>query len=521
MKSQSGNPSHKSSGNNLSGKNSGGAKKTGGKAGRKLYVLDTNVLMHDPSSLLRFEEHDIYIPSIVLEELDNNKKGHTEVARNSRETSRFIETLIQLMEKRDSEWTLDDGIPLEYAHGGTNGMGRIFIQNESEASAVTNLLSELEKAKPDNHILYAARILKDKHSHRYAEVILVSKDINVRIKARSRSLRAEDYTNDLVDTDADKNLYSGMTELSSRIWETKLQLRAPSDDGDTAVYEIAVPKSVILHTNQLITGTDVSDAMVTKVDGARIELMHCRNYMKNAVYGIFARSPEQNFLLNLLMDPEIDFVSILGTAGTGKTLLAIAAALEQKSMGIYNGIIVTRAPIPVGEDIGFLPGGEDDKMGAWMGAIDDNLEVIAEALNQNDHKNNHPIKRLANKFSADSEGNESTPLNTEVMGKLKSQIKVKAMTFMRGRTFQKKFFILDEAQNLTPKQMKTLVTRAGPHTKIICLGNLSQIDTPYLTETSSGLAYAIDRFKGWEHNGHVTLTRVERSRLAEHAVDVL
>jgi PhoH-like ATPase len=404
-------------------------------------------------------------------------------------------------------------------------MGRLFIQSESEAANVETRLSELEKAKPDNHILYAARILKEKRNDQYADVILVSKDINVRIKARSRSLRAEDYTNDMVETDADKNLYSGMTELSSRVWESKTQLREPSADGDTALYEIAVPKSVILHTNQLLTGTDVTDAMVTHVDGTRIEIMHCRNYTKNAVHGIFARNPEQNFLLNLLMDPEIDFVTILGTAGTGKTLLTIAAALEQKAMGIYSGILVTRVAIPVGEDIGFLPGGEEDKMGAWMGAIDDNIEVIAEALTAaHDHKNGHavnPAKRLLNKFSPDVDGNDSMPPNTELMGKLKGQIKVKAMTFMRGRTFQRKFFIIDEAQNLTPKQMKTLVTRAGPNTKIVCLGNLSQIDTPYLTETSSGLAYAIDRFKGWEHNGHVTLTRVERSRLAEHAVDVL
>jgi PhoH-like ATPase len=478
--------------------------------------------MHDPSSLLRFEEHDIYIPSVVLEELDNNKKGHTEVARNSRETSRFIEALIQHMEKRDKRWVLSDGLPLEHALGGTSGMGRLFIQTESEAAEVTSRLSELEKTKPDNHILYAARIMKEKHVSRYADVILVSKDINVRIKARSRSLCAEDYTNDMVETDADKNLYSGMTELSSRVWESKTQLRGPSAEGDTALYEITAPKPVILHTNQLLTGADATDAIVTQVDGSRIEIMHCRNYMKNTVHGIFARNPEQNFLLNLLMDPEIDFVTILGTAGTGKTLLTIAAALEQKAAGIYNGIIVTRVAIPVGEDIGFLPGGEEDKMGAWMGAIDDNLEVIAEALNQHDPRNAHPMKQLKNKFSsAGDPDNESMPYNTEVIARLKGQIKVKALTFMRGRTFQKKFFILDEAQNLTPKQMKTLVTRAGPGTKIICLGNLSQIDTPYLTETSSGLAYAIDRFKGWEHNGHVTLTRVERSRLAEHAVDVL
>lgn len=495
---------------------------------RKLYVLDTNVLIHDPSSLLRFEEHDIYIPIIVLEELDSNKKGQTEVARNSRATSRFIEALIQFMEKRDPRWTLNEGLPLEHTSGGTNKMGRIFIQTESETANVERRLSGLEKAKADNYIIGAVRMLRDTRRDKYDEVILVSKDINVRIKARGFDLRAEDYTNDLVETDADKNLYSGMTELPPRVWEGKTELSPPSARGDTALYELTIPKAVTVYTNQLVTGADVTDCIVKHVNGSRVEIQHCHNYIKDVVFGISARNREQSFLLNLLMDPEIDFVTILGGAGTGKTLLTIAAALAQKNAGIYNGIVFTRATIPVGEDIGFLPGGEEDKMGAWTGAIDDNLEVIVEAISPKDERGGqitgrHHGQRLANKFSqsADSEGDDSLPVDAKLLEKLKRQIKIKATTFMRGRTFQRKFFILDEAQNLTPDQMKTLVTRAGPGTKIVCLGNLDQIDTPYLTESSSGLAVGIERFKGWEHNGHVTLVRGERSRLAEYAVKVL
>jgi PhoH-like ATPase len=216
------------------------------------------------------------------------------------------------------------------------------------------------------------------------------------------------------------------------------------------------------------------------------------------VWGVTARNREQNFALNLLMNPECDFVTLLGQAGTGKTLLALAAGLAQVlETKLYNEIIVTRVTVPVGEDIGFLPGTEEEKMSPWMGAFDDNLEVLNKS---------------------DSDGGEWGRAATQDL--IRSRIKIKSLNFMRGRTFVNKFLIIDEAQNLTPKQVKTLVTRAGP-TKILCLGNIAQIDTPYLTEGSSGLTYVVDRFKGWSHSGHVTLARGERSRLADHASDVL
>ena len=223
------------------------------------------------------------------------------------------------------------------------------------------------------------------------------------------------------------------------------------------------------------------------------------SHLKNSVWGITARNREQNFALNLLMNKDIDFVSLLGQAGTGKTLLTLAAALQQTlDQKIYSEIIVTRVTVPVGEDIGFLPGTELEKMSPWMGALEDNLEVLNKT---------------------DEEAGEWGRAATQDL--IRSRIKIKALNFMRGRTFLNKFLIIDEAQNLTPKQMKTLITRAGPGTKVVCLGNIAQIDTPYLTEGSSGLTYVVDRFKGWPHNGHVTLMRGERSRLADYASETL
>ncbi|MBU2765630.1 PhoH family protein, partial [Acidithiobacillus ferrivorans] len=220
---------------------------------------------------------------------------------------------------------------------------------------------------------------------------------------------------------------------------------------------------------------------------------------RHAVWGILARNPEQNFALNLLMDPDIDFVTLLGHAGTGKTLLTLAAALhqifEQKR---YSEVIITRATVPVGDEIGFLPGTEEEKMLPWMGALEDNLEILARGSDDGGSWGRSATQDLINK-----------------------RIRVKSMSFMRGRTFLEKFVIIDEAQNLTSKEMKTLITRAGPGTKIVCLGNIAQIDTPYLTETTSGLTYVVDRFKDWAYSGHVTLRRGERSRLADFANDAL
>ena len=459
----------------------------------KLFVLDTNVLMHDPTSLFRFEEHDVYLPMFVLEELDNNKKGMTEVARNARQASRFLDNLVN-----DSQDNIDDGVPLD-ALGNKNATGRLYLQTEFIR---TPLPDTLANGKADNAILGVVSHLHTLHSKR--EVALVSKDINMRIKARALGLSAQDYFNDKVLEDTDL-LYTGMLELHPDFWEKNgKDMVSGVVDGHT-FYNIKGPTCRDLLVNEFVYQDEGAEkpfyAVVAAQDDSSATLRTLTDYThsKNAIWGITARNREQNFVLNLLMNPEIDFVTLLGQAGTGKTLLTLAAGLMQTlEHKLYTEIIMTRVTVPVGEDIGFLPGTEEEKMSPWMGALDDNLDV----LNQ-----------------TNEEGGEWGRAATRDL--IRSRIKIKSLNFMRGRTFLNKYLIIDEAQNLTPKQMKTLITRAGPGTKVVCMGNIAQIDTPYLTEGSSGLTYVVDRFKGWSHSGHVTLQRGERSRLADHAAEVL
>jgi len=457
----------------------------------KLFILDTNVLMHDPTSLFRFEEHDLFLPMMTLEELDNNKKGMSEVARNARQASRFIEELVA-----GKEHDLHSGVALITASQG-QASGNLFLQTE----AITSVLpSQLPMGKADNQILGVLHYLQQTQPKR--EVILVSKDINMRIKARTLGLAAEDYFNDKVLEDTDL-LYTGMRELDPVFWERNGNDLKSWQEGGRSYWRVTGPDVAELYPNQLLYQAEEPGflARVLKIEGktAQIESLKDYSHHKNAIWGITARNREQNFALNLLMNPDIDFVSLLGQAGTGKTLLTLAASLQQTlETKIYSEIIMTRVTVPVGEDIGFLPGTEEEKMMPWMGALEDNLDV----LNKSDNE-------------AGDWGRAAT------RDLIRSRIKVKSLNFMRGRTFLNKFLIIDEAQNLTPKQMKTLVTRAGPGTKVVCLGNISQIDTPYLTEGSSGLTYVVDRFKNWDHSGHITLTRGERSRLADYAADVL
>lgn len=467
------------------------ARKHKGSGITKLFVLDTNVLMHDPTSLYRFEEHDIFLPMVTLEELDSNKKGMSEVARNARQASRFIEELIC-----DKEHTLHEGVPLIDASQG-QASGRLFLQTEATTST---LPSQLPMGKADNQILGVLHHLHQLQPRR--QVILVSKDINMRIKARALGMAAEDYFNDKVLEDTDL-LYTGMREIDQDFWERNGQDMKSWQEGGRSYWRLTGPDCGELYINQLLfqNGEPPFMARVVSVQGKTAQLESLKDYThhKNAVWGIMARNREQNFALNLLMNPEIDFVSLLGQAGTGKTLLTLASGLMQTlESKTYSEIIMTRVTVPVGEDIGFLPGTEEEKMQPWMGALEDNLDV----LNQ-----------------SDNEGGDWGRAATRDL--IRSRIKVKSLNFMRGRTFLNKLLIIDEAQNLTPKQMKTLITRAGPGTKVVCLGNIAQIDTPYLTEGSSGLTYVVDRFKGWAHSGHITLTRGERSRLADYAAEIL
>ena len=459
----------------------------------KLFVLDTNVLLHDPMCLFRFEEHDIFLPMIVLEELDGHKKGMTEVARNARQTSR---TLDALAGHQGSDITA--GLPLN-ATGHRTAGGKLFFQTQL---LTYTLPTSLPQGKADNQILGVVESLRQQHSPR--EVVLVSKDINMRVKARALGLATDDYQNDKTLEDGDL-LYAGALALPPDFWTTHGSTVESWQQGANTFYRITGPIVPQLLINQFVyfeaPGEPSLYARVTEIRGTTAVFKTLKDYthLKNSVWGITTRNREQNFAMNLLMDPEIDFVTLTGTAGTGKTLMALASGLTQVlDDRRYTEIIVTRATVSVGEDIGFLPGTEEEKMGPWMGALDDNLEVLGKT---------------------DTSAGEWGRAATNEL--IRSRIKIKSMNFMRGRTFMNKYVIIDEAQNLTPKQMKTLITRAGPGTKIICMGNLAQIDTPYLTEGSSGLTFAVDKFKGWPHGGHITLARGERSRLADFASEVL
>jgi PhoH-like ATPase len=463
----------------------------------KLFVLDTNVLMHDPTCLFRFEEHDIFLPMITLEELDGHKKGMSEVSRNVRQVSRELDALAAHGLAPTSEGH-KDGIPLSKT-GHREAGGKLFFQT---AFLDAKIPDGLPQGKADNQILGVVMSLRQAHQGR--DVVLVSKDINMRVKARALGLAAEDYFNDKTLEDGDL-LYTGILPLPPDFWERHGKTMESWQQGGHTFYRIAGPLVPALMVNQFVyletPGAAPLYARVTEITGKTALLKTLKDYthQKNAVWGVTARNREQNFALNLLMDPECDFVTLTGTAGTGKTLLTLAAGLAQVlDERRYAEILVTRVTVPVGEDIGFLPGTEEEKMGPWMGALDDNLEVLAR--------------------SDSSAGDWGRAATNDLV---RSKIKIKSLNFMRGRTFLNKFVLIDEAQNLTPKQMKTLITRAGPGTKIVCLGNLAQIDTPYLTEGSSGLTFAVDRFKGWPHSGHLTLARGERSRLADFASEVL
>jgi len=459
-------------------------------------VLDTNVLMHDPACIFRFEEHDIYLPMVVLEELDAHKKGVSEASRNVRQVSRFLDELMRNATREQIESGLPLPSHLSGNHGKAPSTGRLFFQTQQ---LNITLPENLPGHGNDNAILATTLALQALHTE--IRVVLVSKDINLRIKAAVVGVHAEDYFSDRAIEDADV-LSTGHAALPADFWERHGKNMRSWKEGNKTFYEVSGPSVAQWQTNQFVYEDRDGgiEALVRRVSGhtALLELVRDFRTDRHGVWGISARNREQNFAFNLLLDPEIDFVTILGPAGTGKTLLTLAAGLLQTlEHNRYAEIIMTRVTIPLGEDIGFLPGTEEEKMEPWMGALMDNLEVLTHS----------------------AEGGSWGRAATNDL--LRNRIKIRSLNFMRGRTFLNRFVILDEAQNLTPKQMKALVTRAGPGTKIVCLGNIAQIDTPYLTETTSGLTFVVSRFQGWGHAGHVTLVRGERSRLADFASETL
>ncbi|MEO8299854.1 MAG: PIN domain-containing protein, partial [Burkholderiales bacterium] len=384
----------------------------------KLFVLDTNVLMHDPMSLFRFEEHDIYLPMITLEELDGHKRGMTEVARNARQVSRELDALAT------GPATLDAhaGIPLAKS-GHREAAGKLYFQT---TLVNVTLPAGLPQGKADNQILGVVQGLREQQPGR--EIVLVSKDINMRIKARALGLPAEDYTNDKTLDDGDL-LYSGVLQLPPDFWDRHGKTMESWQQGGATFYRISGPLVPALMVNQFVylegLGNAPLYAKVTEITGKSAVLKTLKDYThaKNSVWGITARNREQNFALNLLMDPDCDFITLTGTAGTGKTLITLAAALSQVlDERRFTEVIVTRVTVPVGEDIGFLPGTEEEKMSPWMGALDDNLEVLARG---------------------DTSAGEWGRAATQEL--VRSKIKIKSMNFMRGRTFLNKFVLIDEA----------------------------------------------------------------------------
>lgn len=463
------------------------------KKATRLYVLDTNVLIHDPAALYQFEEHDVVIPMTVLEELDKHKNGIREIARTARQVSR---TLSDLTAKVSFE-EIQRGIPLP----GTGHTGRLRFLCYNDLQPLDHL-----EDSPDNRLLAETCRLRDERPD--ASVVLVSKDINLRVKAAALNVPVEDYLNDRAFSDSDAmiegaKVYAPTVEDTS-LWET-LKVEVEVERVDHHIfYALRGEVPADWHVGMLVSDSENGadfEAIVRELSptGARLQLL--TNYRHHAgVWGVHAHDSRQNFTLNLLMDPEIDLVTIAGNAGTGKTFMTLAAAFQQTlDAKLFERIVFTRAPIPMGEDIGFLPGTEEEKMSPWMGAFHDNMDNLLR-----DEKDG---------TSSWSEG-----ATRQLIG---SRVQIRSPTFMRGRTLNDTFLIIDEAQNFTPKQLKSLVSRAGRNTKIVCLGNVGQIDTPYLTANTCGMATIVERFRDWPHAGHITLRSVERSRLALAAEELL
>ncbi|MBF0281539.1 MAG: PhoH family protein [Zetaproteobacteria bacterium] len=449
---------------------------------RKIYVLDTNVLIHDPNALQRFDEHDVVLPIIVLEEMDKVKRGQDELARNVRDASRQLDQL-----SADTE-DLAQGCPLP-------GGGRLFFQvNEAD---LKTLPTGMMQASADNQIIAVTKALQNENPDRH--VILVSKDINLRIKARALDLVSEDYRSDRVVDDLDV-LSVGYQALSESEWTAMGDGMQVTEGGLGHSYSVRWPETKeipALNSFVILPGGKEQALRCMKVEeGRRVFLHEPYSYRseRHAVWSVVARNLEQNMAMNLLMDPNLDLVSIMGLAGSGKTLLALACGLQQTlEAGIYERILVTRATVPMGgQDIGFLPGTEKEKLEPWMGAITDNLSLLL--------------------------GDDARDLSS-ALGQ--HRIEIAALSYSRGRTFTNTWLIVDEAQNLTPHQMKTLITRMGEGSKMIILGNNGQIDTPYLTAHTNGMTLAIERFTNWPFSGHVVLENSERSRLAAYATQVL
>lgn len=459
--------------------------------GKAIFALDTNVLIHDPLALFNFDEHDVCIPFTVVEELDRLKSGDRAARHEARTVSRIIR---QLIEKNDAlGGKAEDGIPLSLVDAGAACSGKLYFPKMNSDTALTQVHTGQVN---DNLIVKSVLDLKMDTRFEGYRIVLVSKDNNVFIKCRVLGVSCEDYTTDRVENEYDA-IRGAKHEFGPEFWEDPKMQVTNTRVGNIERFElrnvhlsVRVNELIVInHDRQPLNGIirEAGDDYVI------FDTLEQYTNGKN-LFGIKAKGLEQNFAMNVLLDPTIDLIALTGKAGTGKTLLALAAGFHSMFIDEESDqIIATRALIPLGEEMGFLPGDEREKVLPWMGAITDNIEVISP------------------------EGAVPSVKSTKTRGELIDAVQLKSINYMRGRTFQNKFIILDEAQNLTPRQLKALVSRAGNGTKVVLLGNTAQIDNPYLTAETSGLTVLIDRFRGEKNFARMHLNGVERSTLAEQA----
>ncbi len=448
------------------------------------YILDTNVLIHDPSAILKFDEHEVLIPMTVLEELDGLKTGRSDAARAARQATRMLSSLLDGCTPAE----VHEGVPIVASGRGLGGTLRFLPTPDLKASET------FHQTTPDNLILAAAIAASREDASR--TVVVISKDINLRVKAAALDLLVEDYRHDSVLRDSD-SMHDGVWQ-TTRVWgDLKAYELGETSESGRPRYAVRGDAVAEWHPGMLIRDEEGFEGIVRQCSSDEAEVETCSSYRNGRnLWGVNARDEHQNFAMNLLMDPDIDLVSLAGAAGTGKTFIVMAAALSLVfDERAFERVVITRETTPMGEEIGFLPGTEEEKMSPWMGAFQDNLNELLRVQDEN-------VSTAARHF-------------------LESRVQMRSMSFMRGRTFTDTLLIVDEAQNLTPRQVKSLATRAGRNTKLIFMGNVGQIDTPYLTPQTCGLAYLVERFLFWPHAGHVTLKTVERSRLAQTSEEVL
>lgn len=438
---------------------------------KKTFVLDTNVLLHDPNSIFSFKDNDVVIPIVVIEELDKFKKGLDEIGRNARQISRHLDEL-RLKNKLSLGVDLDNG-------------GTLRVELNHQHDIPCPLPNDLIISAADNRILMVALCLsKDLED---GAVVLVTKDTNLRIKADALGVKTEDYETGTVDI---TELYSGEAEYDAAAGE----LDKFYEKGELAVQEGFYPNEFVLIKEDSNPGHTALSRFHPKKK-ALCQLIGARQ----TVWGINARNKEQSYALDLLLDDDIRLVTLVGKAGTGKTLIALAAGLEKTvEERVYQRLVVSRPIFPLGRDIGFLPGDVEEKLKPWMQPIFDNLEFLI----------------------GPTEGRGRKPKDYHGLVDL-GMLELEPLTYIRGRSMPNRYLIVDEAQNLTPHEIKTIITRAGEGTKVVLTGDPYQIDNPYIDSASNGLTFVAERFKDEPIAGHITLKKGERSRLAELAAKLL